>query len=123
MTSDNFCFYLPNRQIQTSQTGGQWYSDTFPFSIPWSKWTLKSCNTILIFKFELHVSIHVQTRHSPTKSICLAVTSQRAAWQLDRKTLQRNKNLDRVFNSKRGRMRVMRLFFFFTKWPSLDLKT
>jgi hypothetical protein len=35
MTSDNFCFYLQNRLIQTSQTGGQWYSDTSPFSILW----------------------------------------------------------------------------------------
>jgi len=24
----NFCFYLQNRLIQTSQTGGQQYSDT-----------------------------------------------------------------------------------------------
>jgi hypothetical protein len=24
MTTDNFCFYLQNRLIQTSQTGGQW---------------------------------------------------------------------------------------------------
>ena len=29
------CFHLQNRLIQTSQTGGQWYSDTSPFSIPW----------------------------------------------------------------------------------------
>jgi hypothetical protein len=29
-----FCFYLENSLIQTSQTGGQWYSDTSPFSIP-----------------------------------------------------------------------------------------
>jgi hypothetical protein len=35
MTTDNFCFYLQNRLIQTSQTGGQLYSDTSPFSIPW----------------------------------------------------------------------------------------
>jgi hypothetical protein len=35
MTTDNFCFYLQNRLIQTSQTGGQWHSDTSPFSIPW----------------------------------------------------------------------------------------
>jgi hypothetical protein len=34
MTTDNFCFYLQNRLIQSSQTGGQWYSDTSPFSIP-----------------------------------------------------------------------------------------
>ncbi len=30
-----FMFYLQNRLIQTSQTGGQQYSDTSPFSIPW----------------------------------------------------------------------------------------
>ncbi len=35
MTTDNFGFYLQNRLIQTSQTGGQWYSDTSPISIPW----------------------------------------------------------------------------------------
>jgi hypothetical protein len=35
MTTDNFCFYLQNRLIQTSQTGGQQYSETSPFSIPW----------------------------------------------------------------------------------------
>ncbi len=34
-TTDNFCFYLQNRLIQTNQTGGQWYSDTSPFSISW----------------------------------------------------------------------------------------
>jgi hypothetical protein len=36
LTTDNFCFYWQNRPIQTSETGGQWYSDTSPFSIPWS---------------------------------------------------------------------------------------
>ncbi len=30
--NDNFCFYLQNRLIKTSQTGGQLYSDTSPFS-------------------------------------------------------------------------------------------
>jgi len=35
MTTDNFCFYLQNRLIQTSQTGGQRYSDTSLFSISW----------------------------------------------------------------------------------------
>jgi hypothetical protein len=34
MTTDNFCFYLQNRLIQTSQTGGHRYSDTSPFSFP-----------------------------------------------------------------------------------------
>ena len=26
---------MQNRLIQTSRTGGQWYSDTSPFGIPW----------------------------------------------------------------------------------------
>ncbi len=30
----NFCFYLQNRLIQTSQTGGQQYSDTSPLVFP-----------------------------------------------------------------------------------------
>jgi len=30
MTTDNFCFYLQNRLIQASKTGGQRYSDTSP---------------------------------------------------------------------------------------------
>ncbi len=30
-----FCFHFQNWLIQTSKTGGQWYSDTSPFSIPW----------------------------------------------------------------------------------------
>jgi hypothetical protein len=34
MTTDNFCFYLQNRLIQTSQTGGQLYSDTSPLVFP-----------------------------------------------------------------------------------------
>ena len=37
MTTDNFCFYWQNRLIQTSQKGGQLYSDTSPFSTPWSE--------------------------------------------------------------------------------------
>jgi len=44
MTTDNFCFYLQNRLIQTSQTGGQWYSDTSPFSIACSKYHYAECH-------------------------------------------------------------------------------
>ncbi len=40
MITDNFCFYLQNRLIQTSQTGGQRYSDISPFSIPWIECSL-----------------------------------------------------------------------------------
>jgi hypothetical protein len=34
MTTDNFCFYSQNRLIQTSQTGGQGYTDTSPLVFP-----------------------------------------------------------------------------------------
>ncbi len=34
MTTDNFCFYLQNRLIWTSKTGGQRYSDTYPLVFP-----------------------------------------------------------------------------------------
>ncbi len=39
MTTENFI--LQYRLIQTSQTGGQWYSDTSPFSIPWYNFKCK----------------------------------------------------------------------------------
>ncbi len=52
MTSDNFCFYLQNRLIQTSQTGGQWYSDTSPFSIPWSSVPIRQRGASRQRKFE-----------------------------------------------------------------------
>ncbi len=35
MTTDKFCFYLQNRLIHTSQTGGQQYTYTSPLSIHW----------------------------------------------------------------------------------------
>ena len=35
MTAVNFCFYLQNRLIQTSQPRGQLYNHTSPFRIPW----------------------------------------------------------------------------------------
>jgi hypothetical protein len=42
MTTDNCCFYLQNRLIQTTQTGGQWYSDTSPLVFP--DWSLKNAS-------------------------------------------------------------------------------
>ncbi len=40
-STDKFCFYFQNRLSQTSQTGGQQYCDTSPFSIPCSNLTLE----------------------------------------------------------------------------------
>ncbi len=65
MTTDNFCFYLQNRLIQTSQTGGQRYSDTSPFSIPWCYRTFDtiSCGQSLkieYYNFQLNLSCMVE---------------------------------------------------------------
>jgi hypothetical protein len=40
MKTDNFCFHMQNRLIQTSQTGGHWYSDTSPLVFPELVYTL-----------------------------------------------------------------------------------
>ncbi len=50
MTTDIFCFYLQKRLIQTSQTGGQQYSDTSPFSIPCCKLLVHDCISVNIDK-------------------------------------------------------------------------
>jgi hypothetical protein len=52
----NFCFYLQNRLIQTSQTEGQWYSDTSPFSIPWCRIYI-----ILLVRAVLHCKSKILT--------------------------------------------------------------
>ncbi len=53
MTTDNFCFYLRNRLIQTCQTGGQQYSDTSPFSIPWFQHFFLIFNIKVVFTLSL----------------------------------------------------------------------
>jgi hypothetical protein len=40
---------LQNSLIQTSQAGGQWYSDTSPFSIPWFRHILDIFNYQIFF--------------------------------------------------------------------------
>ncbi len=54
-----FSFYFQNRLWQISQTGGQWYSDNSPFSIPWS----------IPYVVALPQNSHISTAHvafSPT---------------------------------------------------------
>jgi hypothetical protein len=46
-----FVFYLQNRLIQTGQTGGQWYSDTSPFSIPWLITSINFAANLVMFMF------------------------------------------------------------------------
>ncbi len=79
MTTDHFCFYLQNRLTQTSQTGGQWYNDTSPFSIPWFG---ISCMTIDNFCYYLQNRL-IQTsqtggqQYSDTSPISIPCTECR----------------------------------------------
>ncbi len=63
MTTDNFCFYLQNRLIQTRQTGGQQYNDTSPFSfsIPGLTFAIKLGCTGLP-ESNMHQSVNWVTR-------------------------------------------------------------
>ncbi len=54
---------LPYSCFQTSQTGGQWYSDTSPFSIPWIN-SYSDCKPIGGFK---HVSLTNFKKKIPKK--------------------------------------------------------
>jgi hypothetical protein len=61
MTTDNFRFYLQNRLIQTCQTGGQQYSDTSPFSIPWQSLSIEMWNVTSISRFKMQ-NVNFKTR-------------------------------------------------------------
>ncbi len=47
MTTDYFCFYLQNRLNQTSQTGGELYSDTSPLVFPGTRVTHDNQNIFI----------------------------------------------------------------------------
>ncbi len=70
MTTENFCFYLQNRLIQTSQTGGQWYNDTSPFSIPWLV-LLVAAQKIVAVKAGTSIHLACLPCQQPALSACL----------------------------------------------------
>jgi hypothetical protein len=56
MTTDNFCFHLQNRLIQTGQTGGQMYSDTPPLAFPGKGLTYDRQNVLIVRATDLRIS-------------------------------------------------------------------
>jgi hypothetical protein len=73
MTTNNLCFCLQSSPIQTSQTGGQWYSDTSLFSIPCSlspslslTHTLTHTHIHLKSFFKHNFHMHFHTHFGPT---------------------------------------------------------
>ncbi len=69
---DNFCFYLLNRLIQTSQTGGQQYSDTSSFSIPYTSPMFAERQVCYSALFTYLVWCHTGTISFPPSDIILA---------------------------------------------------
>jgi hypothetical protein len=55
MTTDNFCYYLQHRLIQTGQTGGQLYSYTSPFRV--------TCYSPSLFLLSVHVLLNRMSEH------------------------------------------------------------
>jgi hypothetical protein len=102
MTTDNCCFYFQNRLIPTSQTGGQQYSDTSPFSIPWTSPPLCIC-------------IYFLGRNSYR---CLCVAGSTKANGREPKSC-----LGQVFNFKLGRFCYEWNCMTYTSMPTLVLKT
>ncbi len=66
MTTDNFCFYLQSILIQTSQTEGQPYSDTSPFSIPCTEYLSITTNIIQALRIPtlLIITLGAKCRHA-----------------------------------------------------------
>ncbi len=61
-----FGFYMQNRLIQTSQTGGQWYSDTSPLSIPWLNYSLINICKLRTLKSFITLAPGVQSLYTFT---------------------------------------------------------
>ncbi len=80
MTTDNFCLYLQNRLVQTSQTGGQWYSDTSSFSVPCSYYNFYANFQQLSQRFSIFkitFSLYWKISGLPYKQILTIVSDDR----------------------------------------------
>ncbi len=73
MTTDNFCFYLQHGLIQTSQTGGQQYNETSPFSIPWPNNTMETLLSNLEEEEDKVQKIFLQHMHTVFKCSRLCI--------------------------------------------------
>jgi hypothetical protein len=78
MATDNFCFYFQNRLIQTSQTEGQWYNDTSPFSIPCPSLffapSVKEKKSLITFGAAMRGSLPSTAKHAPCLSGLMTVS-------------------------------------------------
>ncbi len=77
MTTVKFCFYLKNRLIQSSQTGGQQYSDTSPSIIP--------CSNLRVLMLLTHASFksHCLSNSSFQKRSCKYLLTSGFVYSID----------------------------------------
>ncbi len=80
MATDNFYFYLQNRLIWTSLTGGQQYCDTSPCSIPWylqSEWSpmggLEPCSQNIRLGLKSVAVANARAYSAAVKNVCFIV--------------------------------------------------
>jgi hypothetical protein len=96
MTTDNFCFYLQNRLTQTSQTGGQQYSDISPFSIPCFVYHFSKCCLLPLGQVLFCLTLrHLQRRRKlfqadgARRQPCQTSADGRRGQEVDRKKARR----------------------------------
>ncbi len=119
ITTYNFCFYLQNRPIQTSQTGGQQYSDTSPFSIPCSHRCVCVCVCVCaracvcnkvaikvihlkILSFSVHLS-WVKVANNPRQSLSFILTFLFHFFLIFSKNFEQKNDVVSLFASSTGK--------------------
>ncbi len=90
MTADNFCFYLQNRLIQTSQAGGLQYSDTPPFSIPWFNYICRSKKATVLIAPRLFLNPNAECEYKTSIRLKLGLSQKQ--WRIIRSLLQERRH-------------------------------
>ncbi len=91
-----FLFLFANRLIQTSKTGGQQYSDTSPFSIPWSHNIVKKTKLTRDWGERYHTTV----LFGPSLTVSLAVLLYFTACTNPHRTTSKVENSAQVLPTK-----------------------
>jgi hypothetical protein len=111
VTTDNLCFNSQNRLIQISQTGGQWYNDLSPFSIPClfpfiAIWSIEIWPTVI--KVKIVGTCHILGTHiSVPKSLKVVENGWSDIWL----NWSWNSSWRRRYNTKETRAQCYKTFF------------
>jgi hypothetical protein len=89
MTTEIFCFYLQNRLIQTSQTGGLQYNDTPPLVFPCLTILVRAKNLVLIAP-RLFLNPNAECEYKPSIRLKLGLSLRQ--WRIIRSLLQERRH-------------------------------